>query len=348
MTPAANVSLASRRIVFPTIRHAAWEDLAAPKPELLGPRQVLLRTAATLVSAGTEIAIYSGSHIGYSIPGSTYPRMPHHPGYSLAGTVEAVGAEVRELAPGDRIAASASHASWVSVDLDRAPWARLPDGVTPEQGALARLAGIAMQGVRLASVRLGDGVAVFGQGLIGQFARQLAALDGAATTIGVDLIDARLQTARHHGATHTINPSEEDALAGIMRLTDGRGVPVAIEATGSPTVIDTALKSAADLGRVILLGSPRGRLEIDPYSDIHRKGVSVIGAHARTADLPDSPTLRWNTVEQLRLCVELIRQGRLCTDGLVTHHVPADQALGVFDALMNHPQDHLGVVIDWR
>ena len=336
-----------RRIVFLAIRQATWEVLPAPEPERLGPRQVLVRTAATLVSAGTEIAIYSGSHIGYSIPGSTYPRMPHHPGYSLAGSVEAVGAEVRELAPGDRIAASAPHASWVTVDLDRAPWVCLPDGVAPEQGAMARLAGIAMQGVRLASIRLGDTVAVFGQGLIGQFARQLAALDGAATTIGVDLIDARLKTARHHGAAHTINPGEEDTLTGIMRLTDGRGVQVAIEATGSPAVIDTALKSAADLGRVVLLGSPRGRLEIDPYSDIHRKGVSVIGAHARTADLPDSPTLRWNSVEQLRLCVELMRQGRLRTDGLITHHIPVDQALGVFDALMNHAQDHLGVVIDW-
>ncbi|MGH2370159.1 MAG: zinc-binding dehydrogenase, partial [Chloroflexota bacterium] len=183
---------------------------------------------------------------------------------------------------------------------------------------------------------------------IGQFARQLAALDGAATTIGVDLIDSRLEVARTHGATHLVNPSRDEVAAAIGAATDGRGVDVAIEATGAPTVINDALRAAALLGRVILLGSPRGRVEIDPYSDIHRKGVSVIGSHAGTAAASANAYYRWTTAEHLRLAVEYMRQGRLRTDGLVTHRVPPDDALGVFDALTERSQEYLGVIIQWR
>jgi threonine dehydrogenase-like Zn-dependent dehydrogenase len=233
--------------------------------------------------------------------------------------------------------------------------APLPDGVTYEQGCLARLAAIAMQGVRLARVTLGEAVAVFGQGLVGQFARQHARLEGAILTVAVDLIESRLDLAGRHGnddaapsESHTVNPRTHDPVAAIMECTHGRGVDVAIEATGSPKVIDTALKAAADFGRVVLLGSPRGRLEIDPYSDVHRKGVSVIGAHARTADLPGSPHPRFTMPAQLRLCLELMRQRRLLTNGLVTHRVPATEAPPIFDALTDHPEQHLGVVIDWE
>ena len=102
------------------------------------------------------------------------------------------------------------------------------------------------------------------------------------------------------------------------------------------------------LGRVILLGSPRGRVEIDAYTDIHRKGVAVIGAHGRTASVPANPYHRWTSAEHHRLAVELIRQGRVRTDGLVSHRLPADAALGAFEALATRPQDHLGVVIRWH
>jgi 2-desacetyl-2-hydroxyethyl bacteriochlorophyllide A dehydrogenase len=335
----------SRRIVFPAIKQVAWEQVALP--EELKPTEVLIRTACTLVSAGTEIAIYSGAHIGYTIPGARYPRMPFYPGYASAGTVEAVGSAVTTLRPGDRVLGSTGHQDRVVVDLERANTDVIPDGVSFEQACLARLATISMQGVRLARIRLGEHVAVFGQGLIGQFARQIAAIDGAATTIAVDLIGARLEVAGRHGATHLVNPSRDDLAAAIAGATGGTGVDVAIEATGHPAVITDALKAAARLGRVILLGSPRGRIEIDPYTDIHSKGVSVIGAHANTTAPAANPYYRWTQHEQRRLALELMRQRRLHTDGLVSHRVAADDALSVWDALMTRQQDYLGAIIVW-
>jgi 2-desacetyl-2-hydroxyethyl bacteriochlorophyllide A dehydrogenase len=336
-----------RRLVFRQVRKAEWEELDLPTPDQLGPSEVLLRTACTLVSAGTETANYAGTHINFSQPGRRAP-LPFRPGYAYAGTVEAVGREVTTLRPGDRLAASSGHADWAVVDTRRTPMVRLPDGVTFEQGCLARLALIAMQGVRLARIRLGDRVVVFGQGLIGQFARQLAKIDGAGVAIGVDVIDGRLAVARRHGASLTINPATAPVVEAVKEATDGRGADVAIEATGNPSVINDALKVAADLGRVVLLGSPRGRIEIDPYTDIHYKGVSVIGAHARTTANPPNAYNPWTMSEHYRLAVQLIGDGRLQTDGLVTDRVPADEALTVHEALVQRPQDHLGVVIQWR
>jgi Alcohol dehydrogenase GroES-like domain len=98
------MTIDARRVVFSAIKKVEWETLSLP--DELGPTQVLVKAVRTLVSAGTEIAIYSGAHIGYSIPGSRYPRLPYHAGYAFAGTVEAVGAEVTGFAPGDRAVAS--------------------------------------------------------------------------------------------------------------------------------------------------------------------------------------------------------------------------------------------------
>ena len=336
----------ARRILFTAVRKAEWERVPLPAPDALGPTQVLLRSECSVVSAGTETANFAGTHIDFQQPGRRVP-IPFRPGYALAGRVVAVGSGVEDLKPGDRVAASTNHADWAVIDTTRTRMVKLPDGVTGEQGCLARLSAIASQGVRLARVALGERVAVFGQGLIGQFARQYAAIDGAVMTIGVDLVDARLEVSRKHGATHMLNPSRDDVRAAIDEATGGDGVDVAIEATGHPPVINDALKVAGFMGRVVLLGSPRGRIEIDPYTDIHHKGVMVIGAHARTSADPANAYQRWTFNEHFRLAVELIRQGRLKTEGLVARHVPAEEALTVHEAIVDHPQDHLGVLIQW-
>src|SRR5436190_3901595 len=337
----------AQRIVFSAVKEATWESLSLP--DELKPGEVLVKATRTLVSAGTETAIYSGTHIGYTIPGARYPRLPFYPGYAFAGTVEAVGSAVVKFRPGDRVLGSMGHQDRVIVDTDqeRGQLDVIPDGVSFDQACLTRLATISMQGVRLARLALGEHVAVFGQGLIGQFARQLAELDGAATTSAVDIIDARLEVARLHGATHAVNPSRDDLAAAIAGATGGQGVDVAIEATGNPRVINDALHAAARMGRVILLGSPRGRIEIDPYTDLHSKGVSLTGAHNNTTAAAANPYYRWTQGEHRRVALELMRQGRLRTDGLVTHHVPAAEALPVWDALAGRQQDYLGVIIVW-
>lgn len=338
----------ARRILFPAIRRAVWEEAPLPTPDQMGPTHVLIRTARTLISAGTEIAIYSGSHISYTLETPHLPRVPTRPGYCFAGTVEAVGSAVNTVHPGDRVGARLGHADWVMVDVSKIDLVPLPHEVSFEQACLAGMTVFPLQGVRLANVQIGEHVVVFGQGLIGQFARQLAMVAGAVTSIAIDLIDARLEIARRHNATHVVNPARDDVFTSIAEATNGQGADVVIEASGNPALIDDALHAVATLGRVILLGSPRGRVDIDPYSDIHKKGVSLIGAHIDTTARPANAYNRWTPDEHYRLGIELIRQGRLQTDGLVSHCVPSADALGAFDALTDRPHEHLGVIIEWN
>ena len=339
------MSATAKRVVFPEIKRAEWESVTLPAE--LGPNQLRIRTTRTLVSAGTEIAIYSGSHIGYSTPGSRYPRLPFYPGYAYAGVVEAVGSAVTSFKPGDRVLGSMGHQDVTVVDADPERLDPIPDGVGFEQACLARLSAISLQGVRLARISMGERVAVFGQGLIGQLARQWASLDGAASVTAVDLIEPRLEVARRHGATHTVNPSEDDLAATLASISDGQGFDVCIEATGNPAVISDALTHAARMGRVILLGSPRGTIELNPYRDIHSKGVSLIGAHANTTAAVPNAYHPWTVAQHRRFGLEMMRQGRLLTDGLISHTIPSSEALPVWDALMTHQQDYMGVIIDW-
>ena len=127
--------------------------------------------------------------------------------------------------------------------------------------------------------RLGETVVVLGLGLIGQFAAQLARVAGARPVIGVDLFPNRVEIAQAGGIC-ALNPNESDVAQTVNAVTAGRMAEVVIEATGNPAVIPQALELAGDGGRVVLLGSPRGTVEIDPYSAVHHKGVSLIGAHA--------------------------------------------------------------------
>ena len=128
------MAMMARRLVFRAIKDVDWESLALPAA--LGPTEVLVRTARTVISAGTEIAVFSGTHIGYSIPGAKYPHMPYYPGFAAAGTVEAVGSAVTTLAPGDRVLGKTGHQDWVVVDIGEENLDCIPEGVSSEAACL--------------------------------------------------------------------------------------------------------------------------------------------------------------------------------------------------------------------
>src|SRR5579871_1801400 len=97
-----------RQLVFTGTRRAEWEEF--PLPERLEPYQVLVKTAWSAVSVGTETAIYAGTHIGFRTPGARYPKYPYLAGYAATGTVLAVGSDVHGLTPGQVVAFPGKHA----------------------------------------------------------------------------------------------------------------------------------------------------------------------------------------------------------------------------------------------
>lgn len=333
------------RLLFPAIRQVVWEPFEVPDtPE---PHAVVAQTVCSLISAGTEIAVYTGTHIGFSLPEPPFRLIPFHPGYALVGRVIRLGAEVTGLNIGDRVVMDVPHGSVGIVDTTRGVAVYVPDGVADDDAAMVPIAGIALTAVRMAPVELGDTVVVYGLGLVGQLAARLYRLGGARPVIGIDRIPARLDIAGASGVV-PINATRGDVVGNVVAVTGERGPDVVVEATGSPPVIVECLRLVREGGRVVLLGSPRGLVEVDAYSLIHRKGVTLIGAHERVQPLGLAPNRQWSKHRNLAFLARALADRDIDLRDLITHRIPAREAIGAFDALADRQQDHLGVLIDWR
>jgi 2-desacetyl-2-hydroxyethyl bacteriochlorophyllide A dehydrogenase len=313
-------------------------------PERPGPGQARLETEQTLVSAGTELAIVMGTHIGFTT-GAAWPRYPMALGYTAVGRVAAVGEGVERVRVGQRVLAATPHAS--DALAQAAALEPVPEGVEPEAALLAHLANIPLNGVRLAQPRLGEGMVVFGQGLIGALAARFGRLHGCRPVLGVDPLPDRRRIAEGAGIV-PVDPTEADPAAVHAALAGGRRPEIVIEATGVPAVISAALAIAGDMARVVLLGSPRGRVEIDPYTDIHRPGVSVIGAHARVTPAAATPYNPFTAERNREAAMALIADRSLSLEGLVSHRLRPAEAAATYRALAERAPGYMGVIFDWR
>lgn len=331
----------ARRLVCEAVGRVGWESFEIGAQP--APHEVVVRSVCSLISAGTETALYSGTHIGFSQDGPA--MLPQELGYALAGVVQAVGGAVTGWAPGDWVVAYAAHGDWAVCDARTARMWRLPPGVTFEQGALAVMGGISAVGVRQGQVALGETVVVLGLGLVGQFAARLARVAGARPVVGVDLFPSRVRIAAAGGA-RALDPTEIDVGQRVNELTAGRMAEVVIEATGNPAVVPQALALAGDGGRVVLLGSPRGTVEIDPYA-VHQKGVSLIGAHARVAGHAQTVRDPWTRERNLELVLRLFADGSLSDEGLLSHRIQPEAVGEMYERLVERPRDFLGVLIEW-
>lgn len=333
-----------KRILFPKIKQVQWEQFDLPeKPE---SHDVIAKARYSLVSVGTELALYTGTHIGFTLPNPPFPMMPQRAGYALVGEVSAIGDKVDTIKVGDQVMMEAPHGTAAMMDSRSDRLVVLPEKMDAAQGSLIRMADIALTTLRVAPVQLGDPVVVYGLGLVGHLAAQLYRLNGAYPVIGVDLLPGRLEVAEANGIL-ALNPAELDIQSEVSRLTKGHGPDVVVEATGSPTVIPLALDLVAKGGKVALLGSTRGWVEIDVYSQVHRKGVQLVGAHESVISL-DPATRRWNKKRDLALLADLFAEGRLRSQGLITHTITPDELPGMYDTLAENPQDYLGVLVDWQ
>lgn len=334
-----------RRLVFPAVRRVAWETVEMPST--VDPHAVVAEAVCSLISAGTEVAVYSGTHIGFTLAHPPFPLIPFHPGYALVGRVVAVGAAVEDIRPGQRVIMDAPHGSLGIVDVRQGTVLPVPDGLADDDAALVPLAGIALSALRMAPAEAGDSVAVYGLGLVGQLAARLYRFAGARPVIGLDVLPARLDAARTAGIT-VVNTGGTDVRAAVDRLAGSQGVDVVVEATGHPDVVPASLALAAEGGRVVLLGSPRGPSRIDAYSLIHRPGVTVIGAHERVQSLGLTPSRRWTKRRNLEFLTRAFADGELRAAPLISHRISPDQAPDIYEALATRPGEFLGVLIEWR
>lgn len=233
-------------------------------------------------------------------------------------------------------------AEYLLVPDARANLAPIPDGVADEQVVLVPdIFSTGLSGAESGNVRVGDSVAVFAQGPIGLCATLGAKLRGAALIIGVDSVPARLEMAKRFGANVVINYREQDPVAAIKKLTDGRGADVAIEALGQQTTFENALRATRPGGTISSLGVYSGKIAA-PYDAIY----------AGLGDQKIVTTLCPGGKERMRRLMSMVATKRVDLTPLVTHQFNLDDigdALDLFssqrDGVMKVALKPAGVVV---
>lgn len=310
-----------------------------------GEDEVLIRTEYSLISPGTELALYTGTHVGIGDPANRWAKFPFYPGYSIAGRIEAVGERVRGFAPGDRVYTIGKHASYNTAvwNSRQQPLIKLADTISGEVAVFARLAAICMTSVVQSEIRFGDTAVVLGLGLIGNLAAQLYSILGA-NVVGVDKVERRLAIASGTAIDRVVLSRDETPLSEQIRECTGGAEPdIVVEATGSPHLIVPALELVRRLGQAVALGSTRGNVDLNVYELIHRKGIRFIGAHEglqNASGFPDRSTLT-------EYALKLIGRGALKIDPLISHHLPGREAKTGYELLLNQKDQALGVLLDW-
>jgi alcohol dehydrogenase len=206
--------------------------------------------------------------------------------------------------------------------------APVPDDLTDEQVLMCPdIMSTGFSGAESGKVQIGDTVAIFAQGPIGLCATAGAKLMGATTIIAVDRVPERLAIARRLGADHLVDFSKVNPVQEIMRLTDGRGVDVAIEALGAQSTFEGALRVLRPGGTLSSLGVYSTDLTI-PYDAF----TAGLGDHTIVT------TLCPGGKERMRRLMEVIANGRLDLKPLVTHRFTLDEIVEAYD-LFSHQRD---------
>lgn len=352
-------------------------DVPVPTPQ---PGEVLVRNAASLVSAGTERMVVSfaeKSLLGkvrsrpdlarqvidkarregaLSTLEATFNRLdqPMALGYSSAGTVIGLGEGVSGLSIGQRVACAgggyAVHAEFVAVP--KILVTAIPDSVDFESAAFATLGAIALHGFRLSHVQLGEVVAVIGLGLLGLLSLAIAQAAGCQV-IGVDLDPERVALAQAIGAHAVLRKDAEEAAASISR---GRGCDAVLICADSSTSdpVELAGAIARDRARVVAVGAVGLNLPRKVYyekeltflnSRSYGPGRYDPGYEEGGQDYPLG-YVRWTEGRNLEAFVDLLAAGKVPIQKLITHRFEIDQASQAY-ALITGKQSEpfLGVIL---
>lgn len=296
----------------------------------IGPRDVLVRVKAAGI-CHSDVHYRAGRSVVYPLPLTL--------GHEVAGVLEEVGPSVANLKAGDRVCLhymvtcgdcpycsqgaeqfctsgemigkyrDGGYAEYVSVPARSA--FRLPDEIPFERGAIMMCSSAtSLHALNKSRLKPGESVAIFGVGGLGASAVQLARIFGALDVYAVDIRTSKLDMACHFGAI-PIDASRTDPVAEIKRLSNGRGVDVALELIGLPLTMRQAVAALAVFGRAVLAGITDQSFEITPYHELLNKEAELIGVSDHLA-------------QELPLLIEWVRRGELDLAGLITRTVPLD------------------------
>ncbi len=356
-------------------------DVPAPKTPKGG---ILVRTQASLVSAGTERSMVSFAEKNLLQKARSRPDLvrqtidkarrdgildtfdavrnrleqPAALGYSAAGTVIDVGIDAGAFRIGDRVACAgaglAVHAQLIAVPKNLAT--KLPDAVPFEEGAFCTIGAIALHGVRLAAVQIGDVVAVIGLGLLGQLAVQILR-EAGCFVVGTDLQPSRAELAMSLGATWAGGDLTELA-ARTAAMTEGRGADAVLITADTPS--DQPVELAGELARsratVISVGTVGTRLPRKSYfekeldfrvSRSYGPGRYDDDYETKGHDYPFD-YVRWTENRNMQAFAKMVASGAIRILPLITHRFDIEDGIQAYDVVLGRGgEPFMGVVLQY-
>jgi len=303
---------------------------------------VLVRVKACGI-CGSDIHGYDGSS-GRRIP-------PLVMGHEAAGVVAAVGSSVAGIAEGDRVTFDSMvscgkcfycrrgqtnlcddrrvlgvscgeyrrHGAFAEfVVVPQHIVYQLPEQLSFQHAAMVEPVSVAVHATNLAPLQLGDTAVVVGTGMIGLLVVQTLKAAGCSRVLAVDLARDRLELACRLGADAGLHPDDGDVVEAIRSQTGGRGADVAIEAVGAAAPIRTAIEAVRKGGSVVLVGNLAPQIEL-PLQAVVTREVTLYGSCASSNDYPK--------------CIELLAQGRIDVDPLISALAPLEEGPRWFDRL---------------
>jgi L-iditol 2-dehydrogenase len=301
-------------------------DVVDEPSSLIGPGEVRLRVASCGVCT-SELDIYRGA--------TGHATFPWYPGHEVAGVVAEVGPRVEDVPLGEHVAAWVTERGFgqeVTVLAEHC----VPAGDIPLDLALAEPLACAVNAVEVTEVALADDVVIVGAGFMGLLILQLVAQRGPRHLVVADVRDEALERARSFGATHVVNVADEDAARVVAEITDGRGVDVSIEATGTQAALTLVGDVTRMSGTVSIAGYHQGAPREVDLAAWNWKAFRVANAHFRDVGV---------IMHGMRRASRLLVSKQISMEGLVTHRFPLERIDDAFGIAVEKPAGFVKAVV---
>jgi polar amino acid transport system substrate-binding protein len=364
------------------LKSGKMEILEVPFPAL-NKGTILVRNHYSVISAGTEGKTVTDARKGYIAKANsrqkevkmvidmvktngllpTYKLVmnkleaPAALGYSTAGEVIAVGADVSEFKVGDFVAcggAGASHADVVAIPVNLA--VSVPKHVDIKQAAFSTIAAIAIQGIRQADLRMGENCLVIGMGIVGQLTYKILEASGMYP-IGIDVSDIQVKQSKEAGILNVYNRTQEGLDEIILNFTKGQGADSVIITAGTSSLdpVEFAGAMARKKAKVVIVGAvPTGfsrmhyyKKELDlKMSMSYGPGRSDINYEEKGIDYPIG-YVRWTENRNMQSYIDLLASKRLDISSLISHTFSLAEASKAYDMILERVEPFAGILIQY-
>jgi len=340
-----------KALVLEEYNELVYKEVPDPK---ISENEVLIRVKACGI-CGSDI---------HGMDGSTGRRVPPLiMGHEASGVIAAVGKQVLEYSPGDRVTFDSTiycgecrfcrsgqinlcdkrRVLGVSCDEYRQHGAfaeyvavpqhilyPLPEGVTFEQAAMVEACSIAFHAARRSQIDLGDTAVVLGAGMIGLLVIQALRLAGCSQIFAVDIDDQKLEMANRMGADAGFNCDRQDVVSLVQDRTGGRGADLAYEVVGVTSALQLSLTSLRKGGSLVLVGNISPVVEL-PLQPAVTRELTLYGSCASQGEYP--------------ACLEMIKRGSIDVDTLISEKAPLSEGAAWFKRLYEKEPGLMKIVL---